>query len=352
MYVLPILERIDFLQQDNRSFTVSKVTLKDIAIKTGYTINTVSRALKDKDDISKQTRKLIQNMAREMGYVGNMIAGALRSGSTRTIAVILGDISNPHFAIMTKGIEDVACSKNYSIFILNTDERHDLEEKAIYSALSMKVDGIILCPTQKSKDNIELLKRSGVPFVLIGRHLKDIETDYVVCDDIKGGYLATAHLIERGHRQILLLNGPGYISSAEERGKGYKKALAESGISYDSKLVYEVPVTSGECSLLLQQIITDGIAFSAIFAFSDMIAWEAIYTLDKMGFRVPKDKAVVGFDNIQSRLLFPVPLTTIGTSKGKMSRKAVEILLKRIDKNPKKHLKYVIDTNIVIREST
>jgi LacI family transcriptional regulator len=331
---------------------VPLVTLKDIALRTGFTINTVSRALKDKEDISEQTRKLIKDTAREMGYIGNKIAGALRSGMTKTIAVILGDISNPHFSIMVKEIEKSARKYNYNTFIINTDEDGELEREAINSALGKKVDGIIICPTQKSRENIEFLKKTGVPFVLIGRYFKDIEADYVVCDDVNGGYLATRHLIEKGHDRILFLNGPDYISSAFERREGYKKALAEGKIDYTEELVREVPVTSGEAWKSVRKILEEGVKFSAVFAFSDMIAWETIHVLNKSGYVVPRDIAVVGFDNIQSKLLFPVPLTSIKTSKSKISRRAVNILLKRINHRDSDFVKHVISTEIIIREST
>jgi len=330
-----------------------KVTLKDIAKETGYTINTVSRALKDKEDISEATCKLIKDTASNMGYIRNAIAGSLRSGVTKTIAIILGDISNPHFSILVKEIETSARKHNYNTFIINTDEKSELEEEAIHSALGKNVDGIIICPTQKNEENITFLKKSGVPFVLIGRYFKNIESDYVVCNDIEGGYLATRHLIEKGHRRILFLNGPGYISSAFERHEGYKKALNENKIEYDSSLVYEVSVTSGESKRVVRKILESGIEFTAVFAFSDMIAWETIYTLNKYGKQVPQDVAIVGFDNIQSKLSFPAPLTTISTSKSKISRRAVDILLKRINSaDDYGYMKDIVDTQIVIRGST
>ena len=333
-------------------YNIMKVTMKDIALETGFTINTVSRALKDKDDISEATRKLIKETAKSMGYISNSIAGALRSGTTKSIAVILGDISNPHFSIIVKEIETVARKHGYSTFIINTEENSDLEYEAISSALGKKVDGIIICPTQKNKGNIEYLKKTGVPFVLVGRYFCDMETDYVVCDDVNGGYQATRHLIEKGHRRILMLNGPSCISSAAERHDGYKKALEDSGIQYDKDLVREMSITTGESRRIVRKVLEEGIQFTAIFAFSDMIAWETIHVLQKCGIKVPQDVAVIGFDNIQSKLSFPNPLTSISTSKSKMSRRAVDILLKRINDKKAGVIKTVIDTKVVVREST
>ncbi len=331
----------------------SIVTLKDISLKTGYTINTVSRALKGKDDIAEPTRKLITETAKELGYIGNSLAGALRSGVTRTIAVIISDVSNPLFGIMAKEIEAELRKKNYCTFVLNTNEKYELEEQAVYLALSKKVDGIILCPTQKKKDDLDLLRAQGIPFVLMGRRFPEYPADYVIWDDVKGGYLATSHLIERGHREILFLNGPKYISSAQDRLEGYKKALSENGIDFSDKLVKEIKITSKSCTEIIKKLINDGIKFTSVFAFSDLIAWEAIEALNRLGYNVPQDIAVAGFDNIQSKLHLPFPLTTVSSPKVKMAHKTVEVLLNKInEKNSTRRNNHIIDTELVVRSST
>jgi LacI family transcriptional regulator len=341
------------MANEREDFGTGKITLKDIAEKTGYSINTISHALKNKDDISETTKKYIQNIAKDMGYIGNDIAGALRSGTTKTIAIIMGDISNPHFGIIVKEIEDMLIKYDYNTIILNTDENSEREERAIFAALSKKVDGIIICPTQKSEDNVLFLKKLGIPFVLFGRRFSTIETDYVICNDVKGGYLATSHLIAKGHNKILFLNGPSYISSSIERYKGYRDALEDNNIEFNSKLIHEVAIKAGGCRKQLKSIIDDGIDFTAIFAFSDMIAWEAIFTLNEAGIKVPQDKAIVGFDNIQSRLFFPQQLTSIRSFKGKMSHKAVDILMKKINGgNRNCCTKEVIDVKLIERETT
>jgi LacI family transcriptional regulator len=329
-----------------------KVTLKDIATKTGFTVNTVSRALRDTGDISEETKALIQKTAKDMRYIHNILAGALRSGKTKTIAIIIGDITNPHFAIMVKELEMIARKNHYNTFIINTDENDEIEKQAIYMALSKKVDGIILCPTQATRENITLLQHEGIPFVLCGRRFDDEHLDYVVCDDRKGGYLATKHLIGLGHTHILLLDGPTYISSAAERLEGYTQAFTEHKLPLAEELIRRISVKSGQCAQMIQQVLIEGIPFTAVFAFSDMIAYEVICALYEQGLKVPQDISVVGFDNIQAKLFFPFPLTTI-SSKTSMTRKAMDILL-HLMKGEKKSEAYqeVIDASLVIRAST
>lgn len=333
--------------------TYMKVTLKDIAQKTGYSINTVSRALKDKDDIAEETKNIIKQAAKEMGYIPNNIASGLRSGLSKTIAVILSDISNPYFSTLVKHIEIAARKYGYTIFVLNSDERYDVEEQAVYTAISRGVDGIILFPTQKKDEDIDFLKKSNIPFVLMGRYFKNREDiDYLVSDDVKGGYLATEHLIKTGRKRILFLNGPEYVSSAWEREEGYKRALADNSIEFDPKLVKRVSILAGHSYSTMKKIIAQGVDFSGIFAFSDVIAWEAIYALEDAGFKIPDDVGVVGYDNIQSQLFFSWPLTTINISKRKMAHKAVDILMKKINgQTSNKYYHEVFDTKLIVRRS-
>lgn len=331
-----------------------KVTLKDLATKAGLSANTISRALKDKDDIAVATRQMIKELAKEMGYVGNALAGSLRSGLTKTIAVIVSDVANPHFGIMVKEIEKSARKHNYTIFIINTEDDYEMEELAIYTAIGKNVDAIIICPSQRGTDNIRFLQKNGVPFVLIGRRFKDEpEFDYVICDDEKGGYLATKHLIDSGHKRVLFLNGPIRISSAQERLEGYKRAHEEAGLPVQEDLIVEVGASAGDTRLIVKQLIEQKAQFTGIFAFNDVIAWETAYVLNKYGYKVPEDYAVIGFDNIQSRIFIPFQLSSVSNSKGKMSKRAVDIVLHKIN-HPESDQKFneIIDTKLVLREST
>ena len=187
----------------------------------------------------------------------------------------------------------------------------------------------------------------------MGRRFDDEDLDYIVSNDIKGGYLATKHLIDRGHKEILFINGPLYISSAKERLKGYGEALKSANIIFNKNLVKEIKVTAGNASSLLEKIISENIKFTAIFAFSDLIAWEVISFLQKNNIKVPQEISVVGYDNIQSRFFFPYPLTTINYSKKNMAYKAVDILLENIN-NPKgRNVEHIFEeTRLVIRDSS
>lgn len=331
------------------------ITLKDIAAKTGYSINTVSHALQGKSDISDKTSDLIKKAADELGYIGNASASFLRSGISKTIAIILGDISNPHFSIMVREIESSIRDTGYTTIVLNTEEDESNEYRAISSAVQKNVDGIILCPVQKSVDNIMFLKKTGVPFVLIGRHFSGLageSTDYVVCDDVNAGYVATKHLLDLGHRNILFLNGPLYISSAKERFEGYEKAFNELNLNHSPALIHNGSVRTGEWGAYLKSQLINNPAITAVIAFSDMIAWEIISVLNQMGRAVPSDISVVGFDNIQSKFIFPIMLTTVSSSKTTMAKTAAEVLMEKIGNDPVKINAIRIETKLIVRDTT
>jgi LacI family transcriptional regulator len=330
------------------------VTLRDIAVETGFSINTVSHALKDKPDISAATKNLIRQAAERLGYIVNISASSLRSGRSRTVAIILGDISNPHFAISVKQIEADIRKLGYTAIILNTDEDPILERKAIITALSQKVDGMIICPTQNSPDNLHFLQKSGIPFVLLGRHFPDLQLNSVIADDWQGGLLATAHLLEQGHRRILFLNGPIYISSAADRLAGYRQALRDHQAEEDPSLIQTISITAGKNIEQMRRILLDRQDYSAVLAFSDLIALEVIDILSAAGRRIPEDVSVIGFDNIQSQFIMPTHLTSVSTAKSTMASKVVEILFNQINRtaDAAQTIQVVLPARLVKRQST
>jgi len=308
-----------------------KATLRDIAQATGFSINTVSHALKNKLDISAATRKIIHQSAKDLGYIADTVAGSLRSGVSSTIAVILGDMSNPHFGLWVRDIETAAFQKGYSTLIINTDEDESVERAGIKTAIGKRVDGIILCPTQDSMNNLNLIKRTGIPYVLIGRRWEDPDINYVVPDEIQGGSMATHYLMDQGCRNILMLSGPSRISSAIERQNGYCLALQEKGIPCDPRYIRHVGIKSAQCREILEQVLDEKLPFDGVLAFSDLLALEAITVLQdshRFAQRIP----VVGFDDILDGLILPVSLTSVTSAEGSIAVHALDILISLMTK--------------------
>jgi len=308
-----------------------RTKLKDIAERTGYSINTVSRALRNKDDIGAETRQYIKRVSREMGYIPNTIARSLRSNSTKTIAVVLGDISNPYFGIVVKGVENKAKERGYHVLIANTDECYDNEHEAVKTLAGKHVDGMIILPVQTDYAYTYLLQDLDIPFVFLGRYFKNLPTSYVVSDDVKGGYLATKHLIEKGHEKILVITGPSHLSCAHERLQGYIQAMGEANLEISPSMICRLSSIRGsECYSAFLSLLKKR-EFTAVFAFSDFLAFQVLYTLEEVGIRCPESVAVVGYDNVQKHLIVPRPLTTIDIPIYDMAQKATEMLLDKIE---------------------
>ena len=327
-----------------------RVTLRDIAAETGFSVNTVSHALKDQPDISDKTKRLIQKTAQKMGYIRNSSAVFLRSGISKSIAIVLGDLSNPLFAIMVKGLEVRLKEKGYVSFVINTEENKETERRALEMALEKNVDGIILCPSPKGRENVAFLLQCGVPFVLHGRYFRDMDTSAVLYDDQRCGYLATRHLLQEGHRKILFINAPLSVSSAQERLNGHLEALSEAGIQQ----VQTATVTLAPDQRLgqLRKALFEEYDYTAVVAFSDMIALEVISLLQEKHISVPEDVSVVGFDNIQSNYLLPTQLTTVSSSKSLMVKKSVDLLIDQIKHRQQEPIRLVLPAEIKIRETT
>ena len=304
-----------------------RVTLHDIAEATGFTVNTVSRALKNKDDISRQTCELIQQKAREMGYVRNYLASSLRSGRTRTLAMITGTMSNPFYAILADLLQEEAGKKGYGLMILCSRDDPETEAAAVEMAISRQVDGVLISPSAVDSPGLQMLRNSGLPFVLLSRYLRLEKDDSVIQDDEQGGYLAGRYLIEKGHRKMAYLSYRHVVYSTRTRGEGFRRACREAGIPDED--VFEAKTTGDE--EVLQQL-TDWIqkGVTGIFSFCDVEAWSSLTLLEENGCALPENLTFVGFDNILGYIHFPKPITSVDGNLREEARVAVEVLRNRI----------------------
>lgn len=331
---------------------MKKVLLSDIAKETGYSVNTVSHALRGMADISEATRKKIRKAADDMGYIANSSASFMRSGKSRCVAVIVSDISNPHFSVMIKEMEAALREHGYSTLILNTDENSELEFEAIKTTLSRNVDGIIICPVQNDRHNTDFIRAHSVPCVVFGRRFTDETIPYVVCDDRYGGYLAAKQLILEKRSKILFLNGDCRISSAAERLDGAEDAVSEFGFDSGSFSVKTVPVTHCDSDGSMTELIRGYTQNAGIICFSDLIAMRVCRVLKSQNIDIPGQVSVIGFDNIASKYPLQLMLSSVTASKTGMSKQAVSILLDIIDGGNSQKRQIILPTELILRETT
>jgi LacI family transcriptional regulator len=332
----------------------ARVTLKDIAIDTGFSINTVSRALNGKAEVHAATKEKILAAASRLGYRANRLAKGLRSNKTGTIGVIVTDVANPFFSALVKGIAKAARELDYSIILQDSDEKYAGEQEAIHVLLAEQVDGILITPVQSDKETIASLSQARFPFVLVGRYFQDLDTNYVVPDDYRGGLLATEHLLSQGYTRIAMVNGPLHISSARERFQGYADAQARHGIAIDRSLVVTGALTVEEGFDLARSILKHAPPPSAIVTYSDFVAFGVMQAVREVGLSIPEDIAVVGFDDVWMASCLQVPLTTIRSPKEELGRQAMLLLVQKLrnDQTISETDKLKLDVHLVVREST
>ncbi len=327
------------------------VTIEDIARIAGVSVNTVSRALNNKPNVREETKKKILKIAEELGYVKNIAASSLRKKISKTIGVILEDSSNPFYAEVLKGIEYAARKQGYQLMLMNTERVYENEEKAIFTFLQRRVDGLIIAPVQTEDDDIKKLVRMNFPVVILGRHFEGTKVDEIHSDEVKGGYLATKHLLERGKKMPIMINSYLFRSAARMRLEGYKKALAEYGIRFDENMVITTDIDVEDGYEALLEAVKNKITFDSVFCYNDMMAFGVIKALEELKFEIPKDVAVVGYDDIVFSSYINPPLTTVRIKKFEMGYEAFTMLMNKITGKRKRAKRKILDVELIVRES-
>ncbi len=301
-----------------------RITIKDVAKAANVTPQTVSRAMRNAPDISLETRERILEIAAKLNYVKNSTASALRSGSTRLIAVVFDNLRNVFFSIMADYIQFCLKERGYTMLTLSQPKAM-LDEEAYMTAASHNVDGII--SFIEPEDEISsLIEKYNVPVLLFGRRTEIAGVDYVYTDDVKGGMLAAKKLLEADCRKLLMISEVLSLTCAYDRFQGFKTELEANGLKPDLLIRsgLDIEVFGEKISELGKNSdYPDG-----IFCFNDMIAFETLFYIEK--YNLPSVK-IVGYDNIQEEIKIPKRLTSVGTDKLKLCERAVSVLLNKIE---------------------
>ena len=328
------------------------ITIKDIARELDLSVNTVSRALNSKPDVSRQTRARVLETARRLHYVPNTIARSLVTSRTATLGLVVTDVVNPFYSRVIRGVEETARQLGYTIILVNSNESDEDEKAALRALRSKRVDGMLISPVQASYDHLAALQEDGVPLVLINRHFDELDTDYVINDNRLGAYLAVSHLVRLGHRAIACISGPKQISSVRERMHGYRQALEESAIPAEQQCVLHTTLTLEGGYQATSRLLQSYPGLTAIFAYSDLLAIGALKAIREAGRRIPDDLALVGYDDIEVSSFLEVPLTTIHQPAREMGRQAVEVLQHIIQVGgTEQHQHIVLQPRLVVRSS-
>lgn len=333
-----------------------RVTIKEIAKVTGYSVNTVSRALSNRGEIKKETAELISKVASDMGYVPNLLAKGLAGKRTNTIGLIMGETQNPYHWPVVEIIQKELTRRGLKLVLANSEETEDGLHNAVNLLLSSRVDGLFMFFPDKGEDSLRLLMKHKVPTVLLSTKSEIISTSYVECDDEKGGYLAASHLLDRGCKRIAYIAREGETYPCERRREGYKRALLERGLDFDGSLIFRAPSSLSGGYDAASKIDFLANEIDGVVAHNDLLAMGVMRNLIERGINVPDKVAVIGFDNIPySEYCYP-PLTTIDTKKEEIGIRSVEMLLRHIDIKLKEDRvpfeKITLDPKLIKRQSS
>ena len=312
----------------------SRVTLKDIALRCGYSVNTVSRALRGDTRLPKATLEKIQAAADEAGYVRNNLASSLRSGKTNIIAIMIEEVQNQHYSYLVNQLGLLLNEHGYYVMILSNAMEDVSEEQLAAFAISNAVDGVLFFPRSGSRKSADLLQNNHIPMVLVDREIDKFDADVVRLDDYQGGFLAGIQLARASHQKLCYLAGPPSNGSQKLRQEGFLDALAESGITRkEIRIVSHTDIMGAIRYNALGNLLLP-LDYTAVFSFNDEIAYYVMTFFRESGIRVPEDISLIGFDNIRLRFPYLLPLSTIAEDSGySMAQIAVRLLLERIQ-NP------------------
>lgn len=305
-------------------------------------------------DISQEAKQKIFETAEKMEYRKNLAASMLRTNRSRAIGVLVSDIGNPVYAGIVRGIEAVCKKLKYTLILANSNERAEDEKIVLDDMIERGVDGILLVPTMQNDYAIKLLSSKSIPFATLGRRYKDYEANAVLNNDSLGGRLVGKHLYTLGHRDILYLSAPGYISSAEERYSGLRTELSAHSEEVRVEIV-EADVSREGGRYCMERCINSGLHSTAVFAFSDLMAFGAFEALRKSGYRIPEDVSLIGYDDIEFSDLLSPGLTTIDMCKYRLGKKAAEFIITEIERDDSEHTQIqqiLMKPRLIVRAST
>ena len=328
-------------------------TIRDVAKHAGVAPITVSRVINNANYVSQEIRERVQKSIAELNYVPNALGPSLRSKKTQILALILSDITNPFWTTVARGVEDACSANGYYVVLCNTDEAESKQAQYVSVMLRKQVDGFLLVPVQHSTEMIRKIQQQEIPVIVLDRTVSGVDVDIVRCDSGKGAYQVTNHLLEQGHRNIAILSGPPEISTAVDRVEGYRRAMADAGVTVNEANIiwgnYGHDAGYEDTKRILQMVPRP----TALVAGNNFIAIGAMHALGEGNIHVPQDMALVSFDEFPLGLMVEPFFTSVIQPAYQMGYQATELLLSRISGNAAQpYQEIVLPVEVVIRRSS
>ena len=329
-----------------------RVSVKDVAARSGVSFQTTSKVLNGGGTVSELTRARILQAASDLGYVPNLQARSLVMQRTKTVGVITGDFSEPGLSRYLAGAEQEARRQGYGLMLASVEAEGSGTEYALPAMMERRVDGILLAaPQMEDNDAISHVLDRTVPVVSLN-HLHGDAVTTVTADDEQAGYLATQHLLSQGHRVIGTLTGVRGARLTQSRARGYRKALDGAGVESAHDLVEEAGEDVAGGLAALPRLVQRRPDVTAIFCQHDLLAVGALAALASLGRRVPDDCAVVGCDGLESSAYTTPPLTTVRVPFYEIGAEAMRLLLRMVGDGSVTHRDEHLPVHLIVRASS
>jgi len=333
-----------------------RATMRDVAELAGVSKQTVSTVLNGKPGITAETQARVLKAVETLGYRLDKVARSLRTGQTRTIALVVSDISSPFIGRLAVAAEDYASAAGYSLVLHNTHD--DVEREVTYFSVVVerKVDGVVFISTADQSPGLELLRTRGIPAVAIDRIPDPYQGPAVMLDNIKTGRLVAEHLLALGHTAMAHISGPPTVRMARERWQGFQQTIGAHSQMQSQMPAPAVEMASGwdyaDGYLAMQRILAAERQVTAVFAAGDALAIGAMRAIYAAGLRVPDDISVVGVDDIDCAAYQNPPLTTVRQSIAELAQLGLQLLFDLLAGKEPARTEIVMDPVLVVREST
>jgi len=327
------------------------VTIYEVAKQAGVSTATVSHVCNNTRYVSDGVRKKVLDAMNSLHYRPNSIARGLRSGSLKSIGLVVPDCTNPFFAEIARALDRVCFSQGYNIILCNTDNNVQQQSYYIDMLISKHVDGIIFISADRTDREVQKCLDFSIPVVIADREVNYDSVDNIIVNNEKGGYEAASYLIGLGFRRIACITGPENISSSTQRLNGFRRALSDAGIPLPAGYIHVGNFHYSGGSEAFTRFPAGEYAPDAVFACNDMMAIGFIHTALVAGIRIPADVSVIGFDNTELSSVMSPRLTTMAQPIEDIAEVATRQLLQRIEHTDSAVRKIILDPRIVIRDT-
>lgn len=328
-------------------------SLKDLAQALGVSIPTVSRALKDSPEISRELCVKAKELAQQMNYRPNPFALSLRKNAPRIIGVVVPDIVTHFFSSILNGIENMAIRNGYFVIITTSHESYENEKRNIENLVNMRVEGIIACLSQETTDysHFTTLKDINMPLILFDRVCLIDQFSSVVTDGEHSAQIATQHLLDNGSKRVAFIGGANHLDIVKKRKHGYLEALRTNHIPIEKELVVCRKIDYEEGKIATEMLLSLPHPPDAILAMNDTLAFAAIEVIKSQGLRIPDDIAIIGYTDEQHANYIEPKLSAISHQTYKMGETACQLLIEQTKGN-KTIKQVIIPTQLQVRESS